>query len=141
MLRISGARASRAEAASAPSSALVRRNGPTTFVASAASKILAVGVGERHERNRTQRRGVVDEDVEPAERGRDLHRDRVDVLLAGDVADDAARAVDIRGDGVDAVGRPRDESNGGAAAVKLAHQREPESGRAAGDGDAASVEQ
>ena len=41
-------------------------------------------------------------------------------------------------DGADAVGRPRDEGDGGAAALQLAHQREPESGRAAGDGDAAS---
>ena len=38
----------------------------------------------------------------------------------------------------DAVGRPRDEGDGGAAAMQLADQREPESGRAAGDGDAAS---
>ena len=38
MLTISGARASRADAASAPSSAFVSRNGPTTFVASAASR-------------------------------------------------------------------------------------------------------
>ena len=51
------------------------------------------------------------------------------------------RAVDVGGDGVDAVRRPRHEGNGGAATVELANQREPESGRAAGDGDATSVEQ
>ena len=89
MLTISGARASRADAASAPSSALVSRNGPSDVGGQRRLEILAVGVGERHQRHRAERRGVVDEDVEAAERGRDLHRDRVDVLLARDVADDA----------------------------------------------------
>ena len=55
-------------------------------------EIFAVGVGEQRERHRTEARGVVDQDVEAAELADDLQRDRMDIVLERDVADDAVRA-------------------------------------------------
>ena len=55
-------------------------------------QILALGIGERDERNRPERRRVVDEHVEAAQDGQHLDRDRMGVVLARDVADDAVRA-------------------------------------------------
>ena len=55
-------------------------------------EVLAVGVSERDERNRAERRGVIHEYVETAQGPEHLDRDRVDVLLARNVADDAVRA-------------------------------------------------
>jgi hypothetical protein len=65
-----------------------------------------------------------------------LQGNRVDVVLARHVTDDAADAGDVGGGGPDAVSSARHEGDRGTAAMELADEGEPEAGRAAGDGDA-----
>ena len=60
-----------------------------------------VAADQQCERHRAEARRVVDEHVEPAERGVDLQREAVRVVLVGDVTDDALRA----GPGAGAAGR------------------------------------
>jgi hypothetical protein len=77
----------------------------------------------------------VDEDVEAAERAADLERDRVRVVLAGDVADDAVAAGDGSGDAADAGRVAGDEGDGVTARGEGVDERAAEAGSAAGDGD------
>jgi hypothetical protein len=99
-------------------------------------EVLALGVGEQGQRHRAEARGVVDEDVEAAERGADLQGDGVRVILAGDVADDAVAACDAACDFRDRVAVAGDEGDGVAARGEGLDQRQAEAGGAAGDGDA-----
>ena len=113
-------RPSRADAARAPSTALVSRNGPSRFVARAQFQVLAVGVAQQLQRRRPEVRGVVDQHVEAAEFADDLHGDGVDVVLHGDVADDAVRAGVLARHLLDAARRAGDEGHPRAAAEQLA---------------------
>ena len=54
-------------------------------------QLLAFGVGKQRQRDRAEARGIVDQHVEAAEVAGDLQRDRVDVVLPADVADNAVR--------------------------------------------------
>ena len=139
MLTTSAPRPSRAEAASAPNSALVSRNGADQVDGQRLLQRLALGVGQQRQRHRPEARRVVDQHVEPAEAAGDLQRDRVDVVLAADVADDAVRAGRVGGalDGARGAG---DEGDARAVRGELPHQRQAEAGGAAGDGDAQPVE-
>ena len=121
----------------APSSALVRRNGPTQVGRERRLEVLAVGVGEQRERHRAEARGVVDEDVEAAERGADLQRDAVRCLPC------ARRRRRCRGCRRSAratratrVAVAGDEGDLRRRARAGLDQRQAEAGGAAGDGDA-----
>ena len=81
-------------------------------------EVLALGVGEQRQRHRAEARGVVDEHVEAAERAADLQRDRVDVVLARDVADDAVAAGDRARDALHARGVAGDEGDARRRALR-----------------------
>ena len=81
---------------------------------------------------------VIGEHVEAAELAEDLQRDGIDVVLAGDVADDAVRVWVVPCDALHGVGGAGDEGDVGSAARQLADEGEAESGGAAGDGGAKS---
>ncbi len=139
MLITTAPRPSRAEAASAPNKALVNRNGPIRFTSRACSNSShcvsaskASGVG-------SEVRSVVDERIEPAEVPRDLQRQRIDVFLASDVADDAARA-SLLGDLLDGRGGAGDEGDTSASGGKEPDKGETQAGRPARDGDAKRFE-
>ena len=136
MFRTTAPRPSRADAASAPSSAFVRRNGPSTFVDERALEILALGVAQKRERRRSEIRRVVDEDVEAAQLAENLQRHRVDVVFRRDVAHDAVRAGMFAGDLVDPLAVAGDERHARALLVEQMDEGQAESRRAAGDGDA-----
>ena len=99
-------------------------------------EVLAFGVGEQGQRHRPEARRVVDQDVESAERRADLQRDRVGVVLARDVADDAVTAGVAAGDARHRVAVTGDEGDRVAARGEGLDQRQAEAGGAAGDGDA-----
>ena len=123
-----------------PEAAFVSRNGPDDVGRKGELEVLALGVAEQRERRWAQARGVVDEDVQSAKRAENLQRDRMDVLLAGDVADNADDP-GIRGrDSLDSFAIPGDEGDVRAAAGEFANQREAEPGCPACDGDAKSNE-
>src|SRR5208337_5112632 len=69
----------------------------------------------------------------------DLERDWVDVLLAPDIADDAAGA-GLPGDPLHVKGRACDEGDASATRRKIFDQRQSEARRASGDGDAQPFE-
>ena len=116
----------RADAASAPSSAFVRRNGPRTFVDESALEILALGVAQKGERRRAEIRRVVDEDVEAAQLTENLQRHRVDVVFHRHVADDAVCARVLAGDLVDPLAMTCDERHAGALLVQEMDEGEAE---------------
>src|SRR6266511_3851750 len=78
----------------------------------------------------------VEHDGDAAEACDELHCDRMNVVFARDVADDAVR-VRLHCDLLDARTLTRDERDASAARAQLAHQREAEPRRAAGDRHAA----
>ena len=98
-------------------------------------QVLAVGVAQQRQRRRPEVRGVVDQHVEPAELADDLHGDGVDVVLHGDVADDAVRAGVSPRHLLDAARRAGDEGHPRAAAEQLPDEGQAQPGGAAGDGD------
>jgi hypothetical protein len=102
-------------------------------------EVLAVGVGEQSERHRAEAGGAVDQHVEAAEVAGDLQGDRMDVVLAADVADNAGGA-GVPGGFGDSLGGAGDEGDARALGSELADQREAEAGGAAGDGDAKGLE-
>src|SRR5208283_5982540 len=93
-----------------------------------ALKIIAFGVGEQRERRRPEAGGIVDQRVEAAEVPSDLERDWVDVLLAPDIADDAAGA-GLPGDPLHVKGRACDEGDASATRRKIFDQRQSEARR------------
>ena len=100
-------------------------------------EVLALGVGEQRQRHRAEARRVVDQHVEAAERAADLQRDRVRVVLARDVADDAVRCRRCaRATRVDARRVAGDEGDRAPRAVQRLDERQAEARGAAGDGDA-----
>ena len=103
-------------------------------------EVLAVGVGQQREGDRPEARCVVHEHVETAKAARDLQRDGIDVFLLRDVTHDAVSERTRAGDLVHPLARAGDKRHARAAAHELADQREPESGRAAGNRDADAVE-
>ena len=102
-------------------------------------QLLAFRIGEQGQRRGPKARGVVDQHVEPAEIARDLQRDRVDVVLPPDVADNAASAGFI-GDPCHRPGAARDERDAGASVRQAPDERKPEPGGPAGDGDTKALE-
>ena len=67
-----------------------------------AFQVFAIRIAEESERHRAEVGGIVDQDIQAAELARDLHGDRIDVVLRRDVADDAVRAGMSGGDAIDA---------------------------------------
>ena len=100
-----------------------------------ALEILALGVAEKCQRRRAEVRRVVDEDVETAQLTENLQRHRVDIVLRGDVADDAVGAWVFAGDLFDAIAVAGDEGDARALLVEKMDEGEPEARRAARDRD------
>ena len=132
----SGRRPSRADAASDPRQRLRQAERTDEVGRERQLQVFTIGVGERSERHGAKRRSVVDEHVEPAQCAEHLYRDRMDILLARDVPDDADGTGPFAGDALHAFAVPRDEGDERSAVVQLAHQRQPEARRAPGDRDA-----
>src|SRR5215216_456277 len=98
-------------------------------------EVFTLGVREQSQRGRTKIGSVIDQDVEPAKLACDLNRDRVDVFLHGDVADDAVGAGIVPRDLFDSFARPCDKSDARASADEFTNESESESGRPARDCD------
>jgi hypothetical protein len=96
-------------------------------------ELLAFGIGKQGERDGSEARGIVDEDVEAAQPSGDLQGDGVDVLLARHVPDDAVRPGNFACHKLEALPSARDEGDCRAAAAELANQRQAQPCRAAGD--------
>jgi hypothetical protein len=99
-------------------------------------EVLAVRVAQQSQRCRPKFRGVIDQDVEPAEVAHDLDGDGVDVVLDGYIADDPVRSRVLPRHLFDAAWRAGDECHARAPAKQLADQGQAQSGGAARDGDA-----
>ncbi len=97
-------------------------------------EILAIGVGQQRQGDRTQVRSVVDQHVQPAQQAGDLQGRRIDRLLVSDVGDDAVGA-GLAGHGLDPLASAGGEDHLGAPVAKLANQGQAKTGCAAGDGD------
>ena len=78
-------------------------------------------------------RRVVDEDIEPTQTAKNLHGNRVDILLLRHVADDAVDVGMLTCHASDGVSTAGDERHPRAAMPQFANEREPQSGCAAGD--------
>src|SRR6516165_9621031 len=86
-------------------------------------ELLAFGVGEQGERDGAEARSVVDEDIDATQAAADLQSDRVDVFLAGQIADDAVVSGQLTRDTLQTLLATRDKGDFGAAAAELANQR------------------
>src|SRR5262249_29447687 len=98
-------------------------------------QFLAFRVGKGCEWGRAEARCVVNENVEPAEVSDDLQRNRVDVALSSDVADNSARARAI-GCQLNGRGGAGDEGDTSTLVGEQSDECESEAGRPSGDGDA-----
>ena len=99
-------------------------------------EILARGVGERRERHGAEARCVVDQDVEPAEPADDLKRNRVD-RRPFRRRRRRCRARRLRGSCAAPLPAVRaTKATRAPERCELLHERKPEAGGSAGDGDA-----
>jgi len=98
-------------------------------------ELFAFGVGKQGQRDGSEARSVVYENVEAAEASGDLQGDGMDVLFARQVADDAVCPGDFACHKLQALSSARDEGDCRTAAAELTDQRQAQPGRAAGDRD------
>jgi len=81
-------------------------------------------------------RGIVDEDVQAAERPENLQGDAVNVIFYRDITHDTVGTARIfLRDSYNTLGPAGDERHIRSAADELTNQREPQAGGASGNGD------